>query len=197
MKPTKIAAAAIVAAAVLGGCQTPVQRQSFAEMTFTNLAPIEVNVAEIEIENIHKAKAGANHVETRFPVSPSKALASWARDRLRPVGGAGSGKLRLIITDGGVVETALRKDKSVAGVFTKQQSHRYDLSAGGRLEVYDAGGERRGFSTAKATRSITTREDINLNEREKIWYDATEKLMADFNRVMEANIRGYLSDWIR
>ncbi len=193
----KIIFTALVTVLLAGGCQTPAQNQTFADITFAHLQPLNINVAKVEVENVYKAGAEPNHVEDRFPVSPAKALERWVVDRLKPVGGPDSGTLRLVITDAGVVETELAKDTSTKGVFTKQQSHRYDLQAGGRLEIYDAAGTRSGYSAAKATRSVTTREDISLNEREKIWFGVTEKLMADFNREMENNIRQYLGAWLK
>ncbi len=193
----KIIFSVLVTGLLAGGCQTPAQTRTFADITFAHLQPLNIDVAKVEVENVYKAGAEPNHVEDRFPVSPAKALERWVIDRLKPVGGPDSGTLRLVITDAGVVETELAKDTSTKGVFTKQQSHRYDLQAGARLEIYDAAGTRSGYSTAKATRSVTTREDINLNEREKIWFGVTEKLMADFNREMENNIRQYLGAWLK
>jgi len=197
IKPIKTALVALTVGVLAGACETPAPIQTFAEITFAHLEPLRINVAKIEVENAYKPGNQRGHVENRFPVPPVKAMERWVVDRLKPVGGPGSGTLRLVITDAGVLETVLKKDKSAKGVFTKQQSHRYDLDAGGRLEIYDATGTRSGYSDAKATRTVTTREDINLNEREKIWFGATEKLMADFNREMENNIRQYLGAWLK
>jgi hypothetical protein len=41
------------------------------------------------------------------------------------------------------------------------------------------------------------REDATLVERQKIMYDLTEKMMADFNTQMENNIRQYLRDYVQ
>jgi len=193
----KIIFAVLTVGLLAGSCQTPVPAHKFAEITFAHLKPLKINVAKIEVKNDYRAGAEPGHVEDRFPVSPVTAMEQWVTDRLKPVGGPESGTLRMVITDAGVLETKLKKDTSAKGVFTKQQSHRYDLDAGGRVEVYDASGKRVGYSVAKATRTVSLREDLNLNEREKIWFGATEKLMADFNREMENNIRQYLGTWLR
>jgi len=187
----------IVVGVLVSGCQTPAPTASFADITFIHLAPINVNVAKIEVKNSYHAGIKGKHVEDRFPVSPAKALRRWAGDRLKPVGGPGSGTLRMTITDAGVIESKLKKDETVKGVFTTQQSHRYQLKAGGRLEIYDASGKRAASSDAQATRTVTTGEDITLNEREKVWFEATEKLMADFNRQMEREIHQFLGKWVK
>ena len=196
-KPMKTVVVLLTVGVLAGACETPPPIQTFAEITFAHLEPLNINVAKVEVENAYRTGGESGHVENRFPVPPVKAMEQWVVDRLKPIGGPASGKLRLVITDAGVLETVLKKDKSAKGVFTKQQSHRYDLTAGGRLEIYDAAGARAGYSVAKATRTVTTREDINLNEREKIWFGATEKLMADFNREMETNIRRYVGAWVK
>ncbi len=195
--PMKTVFAIMMIGVLVSACQTPGAKPSFADITFSHLQPLNINVAKVEVENAYKASGDGKHVEDRFPVSPATAMERWIVDRIKPVGGAGSGVLRLVITDAGVLETTLKKDKSVTGAFTKQQSHRYDLNAGGRVEIYDAAGTRTGFSAAKASRSITTREDVTLNEREKIWFEVTEKVMIDFNREMENNIRQYLGAWVK
>jgi hypothetical protein len=195
--PMKIVFAAMTASLLAGACQTPAPTQTFADITFTHLEPLKIRVAEIEVENTYKSGSDGKHVESRFPVPPVKALERWVADRLQPVGGPDSGKLRLVITHAGVLETELVKDKTVTGAFTKQQTHRYELEAGGRLEIYDAAGTRVGHSESRAKRSITTPEGLSLNEREKIWFDVTERLMADFDREMEKNIRQYLAAWLK
>ena len=50
---------------------------------------------------------------------------------------------------------------------------------------------------AVASRSITTPEGATLNDREKIWFETTEALMADFDDEMERQIRRHLGTWLR
>jgi hypothetical protein len=38
-------------------------------------------------------------------------------------------------------------------------------------------------------RSITVPEDASLNERERTWYELTEKLMNDMNTQLEETLR--------
>jgi hypothetical protein len=197
LNTVKTAFVLILTGFLLAACQTPGPKQSFADITFAHLAPINMKVSKVEVVNDYKAQNDGHHVEDRFPVSPAKALEQWVTDRIKPVGGPDSGVLRLVITDGGVLETKLKKDKSITGTFTKQQTHRYNLTAGGRLEIYDSAGNRQGYSAAKATRTTTTREDVTLNEREEAWFKVTEKLLADFNQVMEDNIQEHLGKWMQ
>ena len=130
-----------------------------------------------------------------MPVTPSKALEKWVKDRFQAVGQSGS--LRLIIEDARATETALTLDKSLKGRLTKQQSQRYDMAVLATLHMRDGTGRAIGTASAHAKRSITAREDTSLNDREKLWFDTVNLLMIDFNTVMELQVQSYLSRWLR
>jgi hypothetical protein len=55
---------------------------------------------------------------------------------------------------------------------------------------------RRAFVTAKAQESITVSEATSMSDRRKIWYNLVEKLMNEFNLIIQKNIQqkfqGYL-----
>lgn len=187
--------AALLLAAGLAACETPVQMQNQPELTFGHLPKLSINVAKVGVVDNYRAPGKAPNVEHLLPTSPAIGLERWARDRLKAVGK--SGVLRLIIDDASVVETTLKKDTSLRGTFTKQQSQRYDFAVRGSLEAVDAGGRVAATATANARRSITVREDITLNERKRVWFEAVEQLLMDFDREMERNARRYLVDWLR
>ena len=186
---------AVVLVFVLGACETPVQVETMPELTFGHLPTINLNVAEVKFDNRYTPTLKPPNVEHLFPTPLGKVLNQWASDRLRPVGA--SGVARLIISNAAATETALKKNTSFTGIFTMQQSHRYDLKVEATLEVYDLTGKRRGFAAAVATRSQTMREDVSLNQREHIWFVATERLIQIFDVEMEKNIRQHLVYWIR
>ena len=156
----------VVLVFVLGACETPVQLEIMPELTFGHLPTIELNVAKIKFDNRYTPPLKSPNVEHLFPTPLGKVLNQWASSRLKPVGG--SDAARLIISDASVAETALKKDTSFTGTFTKQQSHRYDLKIEATLEIYGLTGKRRGFATAVATRLQTMPEDVSLNQRERI-----------------------------
>jgi len=193
----RILAMAVTACAVLAvaGCETPVNVQNLPDITFAHLAPIAMNVASVQVENRFSPPLALPHVEHRVPVAPAKALTQWAKDRIKPVGASGIAKL--IIEDASVTETKLKRDDSLKGTFTKQQSHRYDLAVRASLVIIDAAGAERGVSEARSSRSITVREDLSLNDWEKTLFETTDHLLTDFNTEMESNVRRHLANWIR
>ncbi len=177
------------------GCETVVETQRLPDITFAHLPTFRFDVANIAVDSRFHAPLTAPHMEERLPTSPEKALRQWANDRLKAVGTKGT--LKLVIEDASATETALARDTSLKGQFTKQQSQRYDLGAKATLLVIDTGGVERGTATAQASRTITVREDVSLNERERIMFDLVDRLLADFNTQMEANIRQHLAPWLR
>ncbi|NQW00781.1 MAG: hypothetical protein HQ483_13840 [Rhodospirillales bacterium] len=192
-----IAAFAVSALLMAGACSTPVTTQTLPQMSFTHLGVLNFNVESIEIDNRYKASNNSSQIEARFPTPPATAIRTWAIDRFKPVGPAGSGTLRIVINQASVKETDLKLEKGFTATFTKQQSNQYDLIMDIALEIIDGSGKQVGFSAAKASRSITTGEDLSLNDRDKRWFEMTEKAMAELNAEMESNIRRYLASWLR
>ena len=190
-------AIALSASLALAACSTTVPPHALPKLTFAHLGAINFDVETVEIDNRYKAPNDPSYIENRFSTPPASAIRTWAIERLKPVGRANSGTLRVVINRASVQEHSLKRDKSFKGTFTRQQTNRYDLNIDVALELIDSSGKQVGFSAAKASRSISTREDLSLNEREKRWFEATEKTMTDFNGEMESNIRRYLARWLR
>jgi len=177
----------------LVGCEATVPSRTFPGLTFQHLQPINLKVSSVESILTYKSPMNAPNVDHLFPVSPGKALARWADDRLVAVGGKARG--RFTIVDASVRETALEMKKGIKGAFTKDQSERYDAALEATLEIVDDNGTSRGFASAKVSRSISVREDATVNDREQAWFSLTEALMKDFNVEIEKNIAQYLADW--
>ena len=180
---------------LLGACASPAPTQHVPEVTFSHLQVYNVDVAKIEVENRYSAPLKAPHIVHLLPTAPGKALERWVKDRFQAVGQTGS--LRLIIADARATETALPLDKSLKGRLMRQQSQRYDMAVLATLHMRDGTGKTISTASARAARSITAREDISLKDREKLWFDTVNRLMNDFNTVMEANVQSYLSRWLR
>ena len=177
------------------GCTTPDPIQQFPEITFSHLRSVKINVAKIEVENRFHAPLEAPHIEHLLPMPPSKAMEQWLRDRFQPVGA--SGTLRLVIEDAKATVAPLSLDKSLRGTLTKQQSQLYQMVARGTLKLEDTNGKVLSSAGAYAERSITTREDITLNTRQKLLLETVIDLMNDFNESIEPNIQSYLKHWLR
>ena len=78
-----------LAAMVLAGCTTEVQKPGFPRISFAHLQPIGLNVARVEVVNQYVSPATRPNVEHEFPVSPAATAMNWGRDRLRAQGASG------------------------------------------------------------------------------------------------------------
>ena len=180
---------------LLAGCATEVQKPGFSQISFAHLQPINLNVARIEVENRYVSPATRPNVEHEFPVSPAAVASNWGRDRLRAVGA--SGVARVIVRRASVVEVPLKRTTGVTGAFTRDQSERYEAVIDMMVELRDATGNVRVTAESTAKRSRSVSENISLNDREKIWFEMTESMLADLNTALENQVRIHMKEWIR
>ncbi len=179
----------------LAGCESSLPSQQMPDLTYSHLQPLVFRVGAVVVALDYKAPLAKPNVDHLFPVSPANALGRWLSGRVSSAGGPGD--VRLIITDASVMETTLARKKGLSGAFTRQQSERYEARISATLEIRDSAANRLGFARANVKRSITVREDANVNQREQAWFNLTEAVMNDFNREMEKNIRRYLGKWLK
>ncbi|PPR59621.1 MAG: hypothetical protein CFH10_01841 [Alphaproteobacteria bacterium MarineAlpha4_Bin2] len=180
---------------IVASCETPIQSRSFPQQTFQHLTPISLDVANIRIVRLFNPPLKEPHIEHEMPVPPIKAIERWITERILAVGA--SGQAVITIRDASVIETGLKRAGGIRGTFTTDQSERYDA----RIEVEIRAADGRGIRTAKArttsSRSRSISEDATLNERRTLWYELTERVMSDFNRTFEMQIRKHLAPFLK
>lgn len=176
-----------------GSCATESPFVEFPDITFRHMPGIDLRVVDIQIDNKAPRNVLAPHVGHKFPVPPVKALRRWGEDRLQAAGSKGTARFTILEAD--AIETPLAIDQGVRATFTKEQSERYVVTVSASLEIFDENGIRRAFVKAKTERRRTVAEDITLTERRKVWFEITEKLMAEFNAEMERNIQRYMTEF--
>ncbi len=185
---------AVLGVLMLAGCAQTPPSPKFPEMTFRHLAPLSLQVADIQLVSETEHGIDAPHVGHRFPTPPEKALKRWAEDRLQVAGSSNTARFIIIVAD--AVEDRLKVDTGVTGVFKRQQSEQYTVNVEARLEILDRRGVRKAFASANATRSTTVGEDISLDGRHQQWFELVEKLMAEFDKTMEIQIRKSLTEFL-
>lgn len=178
--------------AVAGCTNTPPQPDP--QLTFQHLPPLTVKAAELVVVDDYAAPGKAPNVEHRFPISPEDALRRWASDRFRTVGGAP--RAEFVIQNASVVEEALETDQKLKDIFIKEQGERYTAKAQASLRIITSSGNEIARATALAEQSITVREDSSLHDRETVWFELVEKLMAAFDQEMVTQLRRHLGDYV-
>jgi len=191
------ASLAALAAADITGCATPPPQNRFPELTYAHLGKIRLDVSQISIVTEYKSPFAPPNIEQDMPVLPEKAMRRWAADRLVATGTPGH-TAQFVITDAKVIDTKLAKTPGLRGVFTTDQSDRYDTSFAARIVVQpDPGNFGHAQATASATRAQTVPEGITVNEREKVWFDLVEATMNDLNAELERQIREHMGLFLR
>jgi hypothetical protein len=185
----------LLAGGLMVSCDTPPRREPFPQLTYQHLAPINLDVAQIVIQDAYQPPMTAPHVDQDFPTPPAAAARQWAKDRLKAVGSDGVAKFTIL--DGSAVDVPLPRTTGISGVLTQDQSDRYDVKLTVRLEVENRMGNHSGAIAASAQRSESVAEDMTLNEREKLWFKMTDELMKQLNAELEKQIGAHLRDFVR
>jgi hypothetical protein len=173
---------------LLVACESgPPPRPTFPDIRFTGEPPLRIDAAGVDIVRVFRPSLQAPQVEHLFPVAPERAMENWALDRLQPVGT--SRRIRVRILDASVKEVELPRTTGVRGAFTTDQAQRYEAVAEMTVDLMSDRGFPERSVSAKATRSRSVPEDITPNDREKVWYELTQALMADLDAELERQIR--------
>jgi len=181
---------ALMLCLAVSACETPVEQRAFSEITFGHLTPISLDVAAIDIVVAYQPSLKAPNVDHEFPVAPATAAERWVGDRLLAAGA--SGRAVVTIVEASVIEVALEKSSGLKGLFTSDQSERYDATVRLTIEATDFGRQLTARAEAEAKRSRSVGESVTLAERENTWFGLIEALMADFDSTMEEQIRTHL-----
>lgn len=184
----------VALAGLAAGCATPDPSPRFADLTFAGRNPIRLDVAKVEVVDEYRMPLKDPNVEHRAPLAPSAAAERWGRDVLQAAGTGGRAVFR--VTNGSLVESNLKTTTGLKGLFTNDQSERYDATIAGRLDLYGPDGRPLGNAEADASRYQTIAESASLNDRQRLWYSLVEATANDFARTMETAIRQKLGVYI-
>lgn len=181
--------------AALAACETTVPPRAFPDLRYNHLTPIRLDAVRVDVIQQYKSSGTKPNVEHEFPTRPAAVAAQWATDRLTAVGV--NNTVRVTIVNGAVVEVPLKRTTGVKGVFTTDQSERYDGTLEIKIEILGPRGRQLASVSSQAKRARTVPENITLAERERVWFRMTESMMNDLNLSLERQIRQHFSSWLR
>lgn len=184
--------AALIAATVAACTATP-PAPVYPDIRFTNENPLPIRALRVDIASDYKPTFAPPNVEHLMPVSPERMARQWALDRLQPLR-SGTAVARFTILDAAVTETKLSTKDGIKGAFTDQPSERYEAVLRVRISLDDPSRAYHGEVETAVRHSLTVQEGASLNDREKAWYELTQKLAANFDTAMTSNLRAYLPD---
>jgi hypothetical protein len=186
---------AVAACSVAMACTVPAPQQAYPPLSFAHLAPIRIDVAEVEVVDNYRPPLAAPNVEHAFPITPAAALMRWAADRLVAAGETRTA--RLVIEDASVRAEPLPVREGLTGLFYKEQEVRYEGTLRAVLEVRTERGYRDSFATANVVRARTAPEAMTLNERERLFVEIVQDLVTVMNQEFEAQIRRHMAQDLR
>ena len=160
----------------------PTQNQ-WPEITYKHRPPLRFDVGQVVIDKRYSEPLAPPNVEHLIPVSPATLAQQWARDRLVAAGSVG--RLVYTIVDASVVEKPLDTKSGIEGLFTVDQSERYEAHLAVQVHLEDIPGLARASVTAEAERWVTVPEDATLNEREATLFVLSKALMNDLDVELE------------
>lgn len=187
---------AIALLALLAACKEAPSAYTPEPFTFETQAPISINVAEIKVVENFQSPLRRPNAEYEFPVPPAIAVKKWVSQRLKATGT--SGILEISIDDASVKEVPLKKTEGVQGIFTDDPDARYDARIAVTMRVFT--GERAISAVSgdvEVTRSRTINEKATLNEREQIYHQMTQDMLARFDAEANKRLRQYFFAYLR
>lgn len=180
-----------LAALALAACGTTSPMQQVTSLP----PPLAIDVGKIEIVSNFQGSQQPPHVEALFPVPPEQAMRDWAKTRLVAVGH--SGVARFTIVDASVIKADLNKDAGLPGIPRAPQTILYDATSAAFLDILDDQGNRKGQASARVQFSRTIWPDASPEAHQQLREGMIAPLMKTFDAEMAANMRTYLSAYLK
>ena len=139
--------------------------QKFADLSYKHKPFIRFAVDRIDVAHKFIMPNLQKKIGAEMPVKPSTVANQWAKDRLRAVGGENI--IQVTIAQASIVEVPLLVKDGIQGIFTNDQSERYDGTIEIKIEVKNKKGKQLGMISSKSNRSQTVPEDTTITERKK------------------------------
>jgi hypothetical protein len=164
-------------------------------ISFAGKPVMHINVAEIKVVDQFRSTMAAPYVEYQLPTAPAAAVKQWAGQRLAAVGR--SGVLEITIEDASVKETNLKTTEGIKGIFTNDESERYDAHLAVTMKLYDGVNV---ISVAEGNVEVskmnTVNEKATAAERDKLFHDMIADMMAQFDAQAETRLHQYFTPYL-
>lgn len=178
--------AAAAAVGLLSACQTAPPAPKVDAANFAAFAPIMLDVARVDV--VDNARRPAGSADASIAVPPAEGARRWAQARLQAAGR--DGFVRLTIREAAIVESQLPKTGGVKGMFTNEQTTRYDARIAVEITAEKPSADGLRASTqANASRFITLPENTSLAGREAALQNLSNRLLEDLNARLDAGVR--------
>jgi hypothetical protein len=152
--------------------------QNFPPLRYTYLAPISLNVANIQTNVAYAPVADGSSLDSMSPESPLQAVQQMIQDRL--VAAGSNGTATVVINSASINRV---NDTAVGNISL-------------RLTVVSADGHRTGYTDANVTRTRTLPDDTSQDALRAFLYSMTQDMVNAENVELEYQIRQNLASWM-
>lgn len=160
------------------------------DLTFANVAPVSLNVAQIEVRDAYKPPMTPPNVEHTFQTPLYVTTENLLKRQLAAGGQANI--LRAVITDASVVREELPVDGGFMNYFKIEESARLNGRVVVRFELVSADAPdiviRHMTLTVKRQKTIL--EDASVSDLERASFRLTEDMMSDLSGGIMTSVRG-------
>jgi len=186
--------ALIAAALIMSGCSTPAPIRE-TPVNFAEKASYSLDVQKIDFVSSFKPSMKEPNVEHLLQPTFPEHLKSWAANRLKPKGGDRT--LRIVVDNASIVAVKLPQTKGITGLFTKDQSTRYDGVLTVSLKILN-GTELLPESelNVAVNRSRTVSEDLSPAARNDVLNNVAQLMMKDLDAEVEKQMAAYFGRYI-
>lgn len=189
MKKNAFKAMMVGAALLLAGCTEGPPETQTPVMTFTQMQPVSLNVAQIAVQDKYTPPMKDPYVEHLFKQTPAAAARQLVEKQLSPNGP--DRLLRVVIEDASVIKEDLKADDGFMGLFTYEQAERYKGRVALRFELLRNAQSDfvLGHAEVVADRVITLMEDASPAEREMAFFRMNEGMMQDIYKGLNTTVK--------
>lgn len=180
---------------IFSACQNTPSTPRYLPYTIGKSEPVNLNVSEISFIDEYQPPFVPPNVEHTFPIKPYDAIHKLVEDRIHTTPHA-SAILKVTILDSSVIEKNLKTTPGIRGVFTNDQSEKYQGSIDVLFEIYERGFLLpRAKFTVQLSRSGTIDERASYKDRQDFFYDLTKGMIEQLNSQMSVAIERYFVDY--
>ncbi len=186
----KLRFSVFVFAVLLAGCTTvEPPPPALPELTFVNMTPIRVDVANVAVVDAYRSPMKPPDVEYIFQPPPDVAAQRMLKHLLVPAGG--ENVLRAIIQKASVVRRDLPAHHSLQGLLMQAPAVELTAVMKVRFELInqDAPDIVLGHADVVVHREKTLDEGLSPDARANAYFDLTEELMNDLNAGMQSIVK--------
>tara|TARA_R110000868_G_scaffold29322_1_gene108928 strand:+ start:3037 stop:3630 length:594 start_codon:yes stop_codon:yes gene_type:complete len=181
----------------LVACATPPEAAPKGNIGFSG-TPLKLDVASVTIDDRYNPPGKAPNVEQLYEVTPSAVAERWLQTRVVAVGSRGIAVLT--IYDARVVEERQVVKGGLTGFFGDQIDSKIVGTLRGELQVTTEGtdGSRsmhKAGVNAKSEQTIL--QSADLNERDRAYFNLINKLTAEFDRLLTAEVTRTMGSALR